>query len=221
MPPETATESDVWAAIQFIVDHDGDIISMSLGWQHSWGVDRESWRNSFNNALAAGVIASVAAGNEGGDLGSYPIPDNVRTPGDCPPPWLNPDQTTTGGISAVVCIGATNISDNLADFSSRGPVTWAAINPFNDYPYNPGMGLIRPDVSAPGDDIKSLAHYSNTGYEDHWSGTSMATPCVAGVMALMLNKNTNLMPEEISEALELTAIDYGTPVRIIILVQVG
>ncbi len=204
-------ESNVWAAIQFIVDNDGDIISMSLGWQHSWGVDRESWRNSYDNALAAGVIASVAAGNEGSDQGSYPIPDNVRTPGDCPPPWLNPDQTTTGGISAVVCIGATNISDNLADFSSRGPVTWAAISPFNDYPYNPGMGLIRPDVSAPGDDIKSLAHYSNTGYEDHWSGTSMATPCVAGVMALMLNKNINLMPEEISEALELTAIDYGTP----------
>ena len=204
------TESGVWAAIQFIVDHGGDIISMSLGWQHSWGVDRESWRNSFNNALAAGVIASVAAGNEGEQLSTYPIPDNVRTPGDCPPPWLNPDQTTTGGVSAVVCIGATNISDNLAGFSSRGPVTWAAINPFNDYPYNPGMGLIRPDVSAPGDDIKSLAHYSNTGYEDHWSGTSMATPCVAGVMALMLNKNINLVPEEISEALELTAIDYGT-----------
>ena len=66
------TESGVWAAIQFIVDHGGDVISMSLGWQHSWGVDRESWRNSFNNALAAGVIASVAAGNEGGDLGLIP-----------------------------------------------------------------------------------------------------------------------------------------------------
>ena len=61
----SGTESGVWAAIQFIVDHGGDVISMSLGWQHSWGVDRASWRNSFNNALAAGVIAAVAAGNEG------------------------------------------------------------------------------------------------------------------------------------------------------------
>jgi subtilisin family serine protease len=203
------TESGVWAAIQFTVEHGGDIISMSLGWQHSWGVDRPSWRNSFNNALAAGVIASVAAGNEGDQQGTYPIPDNVRTPGDCPPPWLNPDQTLTGGISAVVCVGATSSNDNIAYFSSRGPVTWSAINPFNDYAYNPGMGLIRPDVSAPGDNIKSLAHYSNTGYEDGWSGTSMATPCVAGVMALMLNKNPNLTPAEINMALETTAVELG------------
>ena len=82
------------------------------------------------------------------------------------------------------------------------------------------MGLIRPDVSAPGDNIKSL-DYSNTGYADGWSGTSMATPCVAGVMALMLNKNPNLMPDEMSEALELTALDYGTPVRIMFMVQEG
>ncbi len=204
-------ESGVWAAIQFIVDHGGDIISMSLGWQHSWGVDRASWRNSFNNALAAGVIASVAAGNEGGDQGTYPIPDNVRTPGDCPPPWINPDQTLTGGISAVVCIGATDINDNIAYFSSRGPVTWSAVSPFNDYAYNPDMGLIRPDVSAPGDNIKSLDYASNNGYADGWSGTSMATPCVAGVMALMLNKNLNLTPAEISEALEVTAIDFNAP----------
>lgn len=203
------TEAGVWAAIQFIVDHGGDVISMSLGWQHSWGVDRESWRNSFNNALAAGVIASVAAGNEGGEQGTYPIPDNVRTPGDCPPPWLHPDQTQTGGVSAVVCVGATSSNDNIAYFSSRGPVTWSAINPFNDYEYNPGIGLIRPDVSAPGDNIKSLDYASNTGYADGWSGTSMATPAVAGTMALMLNKNPNLTPIEISMALELTALELG------------
>lgn len=201
-------ESNVWAAIEFVVEHNGDIISMSLGWQHSWGCDRTSWRNSFDNALAAGVVASVAAGNEGDQQGSYPIPDNVRTPGDCPPPWLNPDQTTTGGISGVVCIGATDSNDNLASFSSRGPVTWSAINPFNDYPYNPGMGLIRPDVSAPGVDVKSCDAFNPNGYT--WmSGTSMATPGTAGVMALLLSKNINLMPEEISEALEMTAVDYG------------
>jgi serine protease AprX len=206
----SGTESGVWAAIEFIVDHSGDVISMSLGWQHSWGVDRASWRNSFNNALAAGVIAAVAAGNEGNQQGSYPIPDNVRTPGDCPPPWLHPDQTLIGGVSAVVCVGATDVNDNIASFSSRGPLTWSAISPFNDYAYNPGMGLIRPDVSAPGDNIKSLDYSSNNGYADGWSGTSMATPCVAGVMALMLNKNPNLTPAEIDIALETTALGLGT-----------
>lgn len=206
----SGTESGVWAAIQFTVDNGGDVISMSLGWQHSWGVDRASWRNSFNNALAAGVIAAVAAGNEGDQLGSYPIPDNVRTPGDCPPPWLNPDQTLTGGVSAVVCVGATDINDLNSSFTSRGPVTWSAISPFNDYAYNPGIGLIRPDVAAPGSNIKSLDYASNNGYADGWSGTSMATPCVAGVMALMLQKNPGLTPAEIDIALETTALELGT-----------
>jgi PKD repeat protein len=201
------TESGVWAAIQFIVDHGGDVISMSLGWSHSWGPDRPSWRNAYNNALAGGVIAAVAAGNEAGSITN---PDDVRTPGDCPPPWLHPDQTLTGGISAVVCVGATDINDAIASFSSLGPVTWSTISPFNDYPFNPGMGLIRPDVSAPGENIKSLDYASNNGYADGWSGTSMATPCVAGVMALMLNKNPNLTPAEIDIALETTALELGT-----------
>jgi PKD repeat protein len=200
-------ESGVWAAIQFIVDHGGDVISMSLGWQQAWNPDRLSWRNSFNNALAAGVISSVAAGNEGTSPG---VPNNLRTPGDVPPPWLHPDQTLTGGVSGVVSVGATDINDAIASFSSRGPVTWSTINPFNDYAYNPGMGLIRPDISAPGDNIKSLDYSSNTGYADGWSGTSMATPCVAGVMALMLNKNPNLTPAEIDYAIEMNALELGT-----------
>ena len=203
-------ESDCWEAVEFSVAHNVDVMSFSLGWLHAWGPDRSSWRNAMNNALFAGVIASIAAGNEGGDQGAYPIPDNVRTPGDIPPPWLHPDQTLTGGTSAVVCVGATNSSDNIASFSSRGPVTWENISPFNDYAYSPGMGLIRPDISAPGENIKSLAHYSNTGYESGWSGTSMATPCIAGVIALMISKDNSLTPEQISQTLEENALHLGS-----------
>ncbi len=203
-------ESDVWEAIQFSVERGADIMSISLGWMHSWGPDRAAWRTAMNNALSAGLIASVAAANSGNDQGSYPIPDNVATPGDIPPPWLNPDQTLTGGVSAVVCVGATNSSDVIAAFSSRGPVTWISISGFNDYPYDPEMGLIRPDISAPGVNIKSLSAYSDTGYESGWDGTSMATPCVAGVMALMLSKEPALMPEQISQFIEETAVHLGS-----------
>jgi subtilisin family serine protease len=201
----SGSESGVWAAIQFGVDYGADVLSLSLGWQQSWGPDRQSWRNSFNNALAAGVISAVAAGNEGNNYGA---PNNLRTPGDVPPPWLHPAQTTTGGLSGVVSVGATDSGDNIAIFSSRGPVTWQTVNPFNDYPYNPGMGLLRPDVTAPGVDVKSCTHNNNTGYT-FMSGTSMATPGVAGVMALLLSKNPNLTPAQISEALEMTSVDLG------------
>ncbi len=203
----SGTESGVWSGIQFAVENGAHILSMSIGWLHAWNPDRQAWRNVMVNTLAAGVIASVAAGNEGDQQGSYPIPDNIRTPGDCPPPWLHPDQTLTGGISAVVSVGATNSSDAMAGFSGRGPVTWQAIAPFNDYPYSPGIGLIRPDIVAPGVDVKSLSYSSNTGYTT-MSGTSMATPCVAGVMALMISKNNNITPDEISQILEETALKF-------------
>lgn len=198
-------ESNVWAAIEFSVEQGAHIISMSLGWQHSWNPDRQTWRLTYDNALAAGVIASVAAGNEGGSVNN---PDDVRTPGDCPPPWLHPDQTLEGGISAVFCVGATNSSDNIAGFSSRGPSDWSTIDPFFDYPFNPELGLLRPDASAPGVDVKSCNAFNPNGYTT-MSGTSMATPGVAGVMALLLSKNPGLTPAELAEILETTALDLG------------
>ncbi|MDA3813722.1 MAG: S8 family serine peptidase, partial [Candidatus Cloacimonetes bacterium] len=196
------SESVCWTAIEFAVDNGADVLSMSFGWQHSWGTNRTGWRNAMDYVYAADVFASVAAGNEGTQQGQYPIPDNVRTPGDCPPPWLHPDQTLQEGLSSVVCIGATDINDNLAGFSSRGPVTWESVTGYNDYAYNPGMGLIRPDISAPGANIKSLAYNSNTGYESGWSGTSMATPCVAGIIALMLSKDFTLTPAQLDQIIE-------------------
>ena len=65
-------------------------------------------------------------------------------------------------------------------------------------PYEPEIGLIRPDVCAPGVGIKSLDYAENNGYYLK-TGTSMAAPCVAGVMALMLEQKPDLTPAEICE----------------------
>ncbi|MCL2042309.1 MAG: S8 family serine peptidase [Bacteroidales bacterium] len=212
---ENAPISAWCSGIAFAVEYGAHVLSLSLGYTYLHTFDGTyadaslMLRNTMVNTLAAGVIASVAAGNEGDMQYSYPIPQNVRTPGNCPPPWLHPDQTTTGGTSAVVCVGATDSNDAAAYFTSKGPVTWQSIAGYNDYPYNPGMGLIRPDVCAPGVGIKSLSYSNVNGYTD-MDGTSMATPCVAGVMALMLSKNIDLTPAEICEILETTAVHLPT-----------
>ena len=67
------------------------------------------------------------------------------------------------------------------------------------------IGLIRPDVCAPGYNIQSASNTDNEWY-DWLSGTSMATPCVAGAIALLLDANPSLTPAQICEALETTAV---------------
>ena len=196
--------SPIAAGIQWAVEHGCDLFSMSLGIANSSVTDRTLLRNMCVAALDAGVVAAIAAGNEGNSQGQYPIPNNVRVPGSCPPPYMDDVQgANPGDLSCSVCIGAVDSNDNAAYFTSHGPVTWSNTS-FGDYPYNPGIGLIRPDVCAPGVDIKSLNYASNSGYTT-MSGTSMATPCVAGCMALMLSKNIDLTPAEVCQILEETA----------------
>lgn len=212
------SNTDIHSAIQFAVEHGADVVSLSLGWDGSGGVSET--RVVMENTLAAGVVASVAAGNTGNkydDYGNfmYPVPYNVGSPGSCPSPWRHPDQTLVGGHTAVVTVGATTSDDERSGFSSYGPVTWTEgdyIGNYYDYPYVEGdpvnIGLIKPDIAAPGSSIVSLRYDDNGGYSVK-SGTSMATPCVAGVMALMLEANPMLTPVEIDSILEVTAVPLG------------
>ncbi len=196
-------------AMQWAVEQGCDLFSMSLGWANSTITERTLFRNTCAAILDAGVVGAIAAGNEGDELGSFPIPDNVRAPGSCPPPYMDPIQANNiGGLSCTVCVGAVDVNDNAAYFTSNGPVTWTNTE-FGDYPYTAGsttdFGLIRPDVCAPGVSIKSAYYGSNDGYTT-MSGTSMATPCTAGCISLLLSKNINATPEEICQVLEETAV---------------
>ena len=191
--------------IQWAVEHGCDMFSMSLGLPNSSIPDRTLLRHTCEAALDAGIVAAIAAGNEGNQTWMYPVPNNVRVPGSCPPPYMDEVQgENPGELTCSVCVGAVDYNDAAAYFTSRGPVTWQNTE-FGDYPYQPGIGLIRPDVCAPGVDIKSLNYETNTGYT-YMSGTSMATPCVAGCMALMLSKDINLLPSEVCRILEETAV---------------
>ena len=203
-PNVNATTEQIISAIEFAVDNGADIISMSLGWYPSTDLSA-TFRTVFSNVLEAGVVTAVAAGNSGSEQSSYPVPYNVRTPGNCPPPWIHPDQQgNAGGTTSVISVGAVDYSNVVAAISSRGPSTWKYTT-YNDYSYNPGIGLIRPDIVAPGVSVKSLSNESNNGYAIK-AGTSMATPCVAGVMALMLEKNPDLTPADLCRIIETTAV---------------
>lgn len=84
-----------------------------------------------------------------------------------------------------------------AGFSSRGPT---------------GDGRVKPDVSAPGVAIMSARASSGTGYVAY-NGTSMATPYVSGVVALMLDADPSLAVgssvNQVKDRIMATAIDWG------------
>jgi len=89
--------------------------------------------------------------------------------------------------SKVIAVGAVNDDDVRAGFSNYGPLL---------------------DVVAPGVSINSLD--LGTGFTT-LSGTSMATPHVAGLLALMLQNDPTLQPEEASMIIKTTAVDLGDP----------
>ena len=99
--------------------------------------------------------------------------------------------TTPGNSPWAFTVGAVDKSDAVACFSSGGLVE--------------GVG-IKPDVAAPGVGIKS----SVPGGYSAYSGTSMATPHVAGAAALLLSKNPDFTPQQVQSILENTANDLGT-----------
>ena len=198
---------NIAGGMEWAVEHGCDLINLSQGMAGAGITDKEIFRRTCESILDAGIVALVCAGNEGYSIlqMAYPIPNNVRVPGSCPPPYLDPDQMVNpGGLSCVVSVGAVDYNDAAAEFTSRGPVTWQDTE-FGDYAYEPGIGLIRPDVCAPGVNIKSLDYQNTSGYT-YYDGTSQATPCVAGIVALMLQKNPNLMPADICRILEETSL---------------
>ncbi len=85
--------------------------------------------------------------------------------------------------------GAVDSGDVIASFSSRGPADAS------------NGGTIKPDVSAPGVSIRSSSNGSDTSYS-FLSGTSMASPHVAGAAAVVLSKNGGLTPAMVRSIIE-------------------
>ena len=214
-------ESTSWLASQYSVAAGVDVItsSHSYKWYFSPQPNYPMHRQINDFELAAGVVHTNSTSNDGNTVG---IPFNISAPGNTPPSWIHPDQTLVGGVSSVIGVGnVTASTDVIASSSPWGPTVWEdfQINhpsypypmplPYQDYPYEtmPGsMGLIKPDVSAPGNGTTTT---SDGGGYSSFSGTSSATPHTCGTVALVLSANPNLTPAEVSMILQTTAVEKG------------
>lgn len=157
-----------------------DIISNSWGCPASEGCTvGNELTQAVGNLTAAGILFVAAAGNDGPQCST--ILDSPAT------------------YASAFTIGATDINDRLASYSSRGPVKLGQFTPVY-------AGKV--DISAPGSSVRSA--YSATGYSS-LSGTSMATPHVAGAAALVMSAAPWLkgQPTKVMQLLRQTAQRTG------------
>jgi subtilisin family serine protease len=143
---------------------------------NSWGNGDGTymhWWTTILNWKALGVLPVFSNGNSGPGSGT------VGSPASYP---------------MCIGVGSTNSGDAVSSFSSRGPAP--DINPINDptYWYYSTWNLLKPDVSAPGENVRSSY---NDGSYTSMSGTSMASPHVTGGTAVLLSKNMNLTVQDL------------------------
>jgi serine protease AprX len=198
----------IWAAEQYCVENGARIITMSLGIPGD--IPAHFLRNerlNCNNLRDAGVTLFNSAGN---DHYNFSPPLELGLTARVPSPWLGAGDPHSSS-SGVITVGGTGyMSDAIYNYSSRGPARWDNVDPWFDWPYLPGPGLVKPDISMPAVGVNSTVIPS--GYSgDTWNGTSMACPHAAGVAALMLEKNPSLSPAGIDSLMEKWAIDLGAP----------
>ncbi len=176
-----ATIAQVTSAAQWMLDPDAN--SETNDFPHvinnSWfsGTRGSTWFVDAATAWrTAGIIPVFCAANYG------PATSSTRSPGD---------------YANCLSIGATTINDERYNATSVGPSP--AGTPFPS-------DRRKPDVSAPGDAVRSSIPDGGFAY---MSGTSMATPHVTGTIALMLEANPDLTYDEIFDILQHTAVDLG------------
>lgn len=172
--------SKVMLGIEWLAATGAKIINLSVGTHVSaHGVDPLG--RLCANLVEANIVVIAAAGNSG------PLPRTIGSPGSAP---------------RVITVGATDMSDQVATFSSRGPTV---------------QGLTKPDLVAPGFEVTAArAHGTQLGTivnqsYTRMSGTSMAAPLVAGLAALMLEYSPQLTATEIKAILQLNCASLNLP----------
>jgi serine protease AprX len=200
--------SDVIAALDYAVSHQTQfnirVLSLSVATGVYESYNSDPLTVAAQRAVNAGIVVVAAAGNAGHNQQQHTQYGGVTAPGNAP--WV----LTVGASSHMGTIDRSD--DTIAPFSSRGPT---AID-----------RAAKPDLVAPGVGIESLsvpnsALYNSmsaylltgtaaTAYPPYLSlsGTSQSTPVVSGTVALMLQANPALTPNEVKAILQFTAQIY-------------
>src|SRR4051812_15408098 len=137
-----------------------DVVTDSWTCPPSEGCAANTLKTIVENTEASGIFVEASAGNAG---------PNCSTVSD--PPAI---------YSSAFSTGAVDSANNLASFSSRGPVT------------SDGSSRMKPEVVAPGVNVRSAVNSSDSAYS-LFSGTSMAGPHVSGVVALLWSARPDLV----------------------------
>ena len=195
-------DSGVIAGIEWCVDNGADVINLSLGVAGN-GDGRSALEQAVDSAVTAGVFVAVAAGNEGDAPNTVGVPAAAKL-------------AFTVGAAAEWAIDP-GVHPQASAWQSEGlyPAPFTSRGPTKD-------GRIKPDIMAPGVTIVSGIGNPSFLFDPYGfglgcgdscygilSGTSMATPFVAGVAALMLDANGALTPAQIAQILAETAYDWN------------
>jgi len=150
------------------------VMNNSWGCPEIEGCDPNALKIATDNLRHAGIFVVVSTGNDGPDCETVASPLSL--------------------YDSVFSVGAIDQFGNMADFSSRGPVT------------ADGSGRMKPDIAAPGVEILSALPQNTYGTN---SGTSMAGPHVVGVVALIWSAQPDLIGD--IDATEQLIIDTAQP----------
>jgi subtilisin family serine protease len=159
LPRGSGTDAQILAGMQWAIDRDVDVISMSLGGLSLSPEVLDTYTRMIITANRLGISVVVAIGNEGSQTSGAP-----------------------GNDYFAFTVGATDVLDRAAGFS--GGRTQVITE--SRYIRTDALPLVysKPDISAPGVGVQSAVP---RGRHEAWNGTSMATPHVAGAIALLLS----------------------------------
>ncbi|CAI7883637.1 unnamed protein product [Closterium sp. NIES-54] len=210
-----AVSADIEAAVNQAVADGVDVLSLSLGGNDP--TDTYFSHMPYLAANLAGVFVSYAAGNAG-PYSSF----SGRTLDNFSPFYLTVGASTIGrgGLTLKAATVATAALSNsssssvipaataypsIAEFSSTGPLTDPSFDVTGALPTN---SILKPDIVGPGVDLYAAwpaEKVGKPGTYSQLSGTSMATPHLAGIAALIMQKRPKWSPAQVMSAIMTTA----------------